>query len=67
MTRENSYATLDATGQVPASQLDNAAATAYAPGDFTTATGNFAVMADLLQLNGTQVASIEGTAVLVIL
>jgi hypothetical protein len=39
-----------------------AAATSYAPGSFTVATGNYALMARRLQLTGSQRATLQGTA-----
>jgi RecJ-like exonuclease len=41
--------------------------TPYLSGEFTVATGNGVVQVDLLQLTGTQLATLEGTAVMVVL
>lgn len=41
--------------------------TPYASGEFTVLTGNGVLQVDLLELTGTQLASLEGTAVMVIL
>jgi acetaldehyde dehydrogenase (acetylating) len=40
--------------------------TPYAAGPFTLPTGNGAVQVDLLSLSGTELVTLEGTAVLVI-
>jgi hypothetical protein len=54
----NGYASLDAAGIVPLTQLPNK----FAPGSFTVATGRFHIMSGRLQLTTTQRATLAGTA-----
>lgn len=61
------YAELDGTGKVPAAQLPAAGDGVYAAGSFTLGTGTFRVMADHLELTGTQEATLEGDAILAVL